>query len=320
MARLSTRLDDLHALLPNGTRVVYIDVPLHFNVGDLLINAGTERFFERSMITPVVRLTIFDICDIDQGTKGCIRLKTLFLDAMKNIPSNIPILLHGGGNIGDLYPEFQAMREAIIESFPSRRIIILPQSIHFDNELRQSLAIERMLRHADLHIFVRDRPSLDAIRAVAKDRGALLPDMAHALWSELTEYRSQEPSKSCLTMRRRDDETRLSIQGSRTFDWDDIVSSRDIWLSRLIRKSMYLGVDRTHRLPLWLWYRLRDRIIARAFHYFAAYGTIDTDRLHGLILGCLMARHVNFVDNRYGKLSRYVSEWLSCSPLVLPSL
>jgi exopolysaccharide biosynthesis predicted pyruvyltransferase EpsI len=41
-----------------------------------------------------------------------------------------PILLHGGGNFGDVWPGFQRFREQVIRESPNRRIIQLPQTIH----------------------------------------------------------------------------------------------------------------------------------------------------------------------------------------------
>ncbi len=320
MDRLSSQLDLLHVLLPKGTCVAYLDVPLYFNVGDLLINAGTERFFERSRITPVVRMTFFDVCKMDEASEGGVKLKTSFVNRMRRMSDEIPIVFQGGGNLGDLYPDLQGMREAVIKAFPNRRIVILPQSIHFDNASRQRRSLESMLSHSNLHIFVRDKSSLDAVQAVTAGRGALMPDMAHALWPEFVKYREGRASTRCLMMRRRDNETLSSPRGCLPFDWEDIVERREMLAWRSIRKAMHLGVDPTRRMPVWLWYRLRGHIIARALRTFTGYGNIDTDRLHGLLLGCLLAQQVAFLDNRYGKLSRYVSEWLSSSPLLYPSI
>ena len=73
---------------------------------------------------------------------------------------------------------------------------------------------------------------------------------------------------------------------------------------------MTLDLDPTHRVAVALWYRVRDRVIRRAVALFASHPRVETDRLHGLLLACLLGRPVTFHDNRYGKLSRYVAEWL----------
>jgi len=47
-----------------------------------------------------------------------------------------PVFIHGGGNFGDIWVAHQDFREAILERFPNRQIIQLPQSIHYDSPQR----------------------------------------------------------------------------------------------------------------------------------------------------------------------------------------
>jgi pyruvyl transferase EpsO len=63
-----------------------------------------------------------------------------------------------------------------------------------------------------------------------------------------------------------------------------------------------------------LWKIYRDDLVNRAVKSFQPYETIDTDRLHGMILGSLMGKQVVFGDGNYGKLHRYAKAWLSESP------
>ena len=44
------------------------------------------------------------------------------------------IFIHGGGNFGDLWPEHQQFREMILQRYPDRPVIQLPQSIHFQDK------------------------------------------------------------------------------------------------------------------------------------------------------------------------------------------
>ena len=44
------------------------------------------------------------------------------------------ILLQGGGNFGDLWQAHQSFRERVIQDFPHKKIIQLPQSIFFSEE------------------------------------------------------------------------------------------------------------------------------------------------------------------------------------------
>ena len=211
MAALARRLYGIVGAIPVGAEIVYVDVPLYFNVGDLLINAGTESLFRAMGVRPTVRLTLFDACAVDWKASS-VTLKPGFFRALRRAPSAAPIVLQGGGNLGDLYPELQGMREAIVAACPRRRVVILPQSLHFDDPARQDAGLRKMLAHDDLYIFLRDRPSLDAVRAVSPCHGTLMPDMAHALWEDLAGSRATPASVAGpLVMGRRDGERRAAV-------------------------------------------------------------------------------------------------------------
>ena len=91
-------LKQIAELIIDKQDVVYFDYPLHLNVGDLLIYAGTEQFFKDYDIRIRLRRSL-QAFDIDE--------------AKKYITPNTTILCHGGGNFGDLYPSIQKMREDI---------------------------------------------------------------------------------------------------------------------------------------------------------------------------------------------------------------
>lgn len=50
MIALKKKLDVIEKVVPSGSRVIYLDIPLHLNVGDLLIYKGTEQFLEKRNI------------------------------------------------------------------------------------------------------------------------------------------------------------------------------------------------------------------------------------------------------------------------------
>ena len=66
--------------------VMHLDIPCHSNIGDLLIDLGTEKFINDCNATCLERYSAFDIN----------RLKN------KQAASSTVLLLHGGGNFGDL--------------------------------------------------------------------------------------------------------------------------------------------------------------------------------------------------------------------------
>src|SRR3546814_7988516 len=103
------------------------------------------------------------------------------------------IVLHGGGNFGDLYPIHQEFRERIVEQFPRNRIVIMPQSIHFKNPARLAEDARRFAAHRNLTITVRDLDSERLVREHFSNLVHLVPDMAHQLWPD---QRSAQDRKS----------------------------------------------------------------------------------------------------------------------------
>ena len=125
---LKNKLAPIADLIKDKNDVFYLDYPLHLNVGDLLIYHGTEQFFTDHNIRVTLKRSEFDM-DIEE-------LK-------QKITPNTTILLHGGGNFGDLYPQHQNLRETIIRTFPNNRVIVLPQTLFYKNQetLEKSAAL-----------------------------------------------------------------------------------------------------------------------------------------------------------------------------------
>lgn len=136
MQRLSDLVAGIAGLVPEGRPAVYLDYPVHLNVGDLLIEAGTEQFFKHCGVNIVERRSAYDF-----GAA-----------ARQRVTPDSVILLHGGGNFGDLYPLHQQFREAVIAAFPQNRIVMLPQTLHFESPGALAACAGRFARHPDLHI------------------------------------------------------------------------------------------------------------------------------------------------------------------------
>ena len=321
MDRLSAALDAIAEPLPPGSPIAYLDYALHFNVGDLLINLGSEAFFERMGYDVKLRMSLFDLCRIDWEQPAEARLKPVALQRLRALPPKVALVLHGGGNFGDLYPEFQALREQVVRHCPDRRIVMLPQSLHFDDGAAQRRSLDRLLGHRDLHVFLRDAESLAVVQSHGSGHGRLLPDMAHALWqTHGWTPQPAAPDAPRLCLRRRDGEVGVPPPaGTHSLDWPDLVGAFDQFAFRAVRRTMHLDLDRRHRVAGRAWYAVRDRVVARARRLFTEHGEIVTDRLHGMILAALLERPVRYVDNSYGKLSRYARAWLGGSPLVAPA-
>src|SRR5690606_24697835 len=86
---------------------------------------------------------------------------------------------------------------------------------------------------------------------------------------------------------------------------------------RALRKWQTIDNPLRHWVPNYrLWRIYRDHLVRRAVERFRPYAVIDTDRLHGMILGALMSKEVRYSEGNYGKLQRYAGLWLARSDLV----
>ncbi|EJF08235.1 polysaccharide pyruvyl transferase family protein, partial [Pontibacter sp. BAB1700] len=89
------------------------------------------------------------------------------------------ILLQGGGNFGDLYDNHQNFRKNVIKRYKHNRIVMFPQSVHFNNEHNLKKELEVFNSHDELILCARDSYSFDFFNTYCKNALVLLmPDMA----------------------------------------------------------------------------------------------------------------------------------------------
>jgi pyruvyl transferase EpsO len=296
MESIKAELAVINKVIPSHSQIVYVDFPVYENIGDLLIMKGTEQFFKDYQIIVEKRFSIANF-----------RFK-------QQIPPNWIIVCQGGGNFGDLYPHFQSFREKIAVTYPNHRIVILPQTIHFQSEIKERQSMQLLNEHADLHLFVRDQFSYNRAKLYLK-HVQLSPDMAHQL------YPLQKPlggSKKVIGLFRTDDEWAEgmgSFQCDKTMDWPQLLNLWDVATIRLMVKAFQVNRLCGNIMPLQrIWYIIADRLITKAIHLYNDFGQVVTSRLHGHILACLLDKTNVLLDNSYGKNSSYYQAWTYALP------
>lgn len=298
LSELKRKLDSITEYFDPAKRIVYYDYPIYANnIGDLLIHLGTEQFFQEKNLSIWKR---FSMLDLPKQIRG--------------IDDDVVILCHGGGNFGDVWPHSQSMREDLIARYPKNRLVVLPQTVHFNSPANAERSLRRLAGHKNLHIFARDMVSEKFLREAGLS-ASCMPDMFHAMEGVL------EPSVSALhgvslRLCRTDHEVGGGVQSplsdDTTTDWRAMIGKPCLTLSR-IAQALLIGMRVTgiqsaanHRV----WYPVRDFALRRGIRYFSQYETIYTDRLHAMLLGLMLRRRVRAFDNSYGKLSSYYDCWL----------
>lgn len=159
--------DSLHTALGNIgllEQCALLDYPNHLNIGDHLIWLG-ELFY----LTDVLKTKIKYVANIQNFSP----------EEMEKQIGKSPILLHGGGNLGDLWPAYQKAREEIISTYRDRPIIILPQSIYFAHRDNLNKAADVFNSHPNLTLFARENYSYElAIKHFHQCRIIKAPDSA----------------------------------------------------------------------------------------------------------------------------------------------
>ena len=280
-----------------------VDFPDHPNVGDSAIWLGEAIYLRQKLGRHPSYACTFDTWSKDE-----------FLRA---VPTG-PIFFHGGGNFGDVWPNHHEFRLRLLSEFPDRRIIQLPQTMHFSSAENLKKAADIINSHGNFTIFVRDLPSLELAKKEFRAATFLCPDMAFCLGSQ---GRRVGVTRELLLLLRTDHERlerKLDVELPRFADLEDWLPERrgfGTWLfyKALIRtySSFFLQGRVPSRIDTHVqWYNcLASYRVGRGLKQIASSAYIVTDRLHTHILCILLNLPHAVLDNNYGKISRFIEAW-----------
>jgi pyruvyl transferase EpsO len=306
-ARLDAELRDVGL---QGRTVALLDWPHHTNSGDSAIWTGQVDTLRRLGARIAYRSSVADFSA--QRLREC-------------VPADGVVLLCGGGSFGDLYPATQRFRHVVLESLPDRRIVQLPQSLHFDDEPAAAGTRAAIAAHPDFTLMVRDHASLDVAQQLLGCEARLCPDAAFGIET----VRERDVSTARVWLMRGDIERAaqpvVDPEGLVT-DWPGTETpeqrSRGAVPGRLILQVLFrrerLDVGPVHVGDVLAqgFDPLARRRLARGLDLLGQGAVVVTDRLHGHILSLLLGRPQVILDNRIGKLSKFHSTWTSGTDVV----
>ncbi len=289
-------------LLEGYEKVALVDFPHHPNVGDSAIWLGEIELLSQLGIEPCYT------CDIHTYHPNTLR-RAIGPDGL--------ILIHGGGNFGDIWPYHQRLREQVVQDFPDHPIVQLPQSIQFN----ESSALERARRIFDAHprftLVCRDQHSHRFSQEHFQCRTLLAPDAAFFL--DLAALRAS-PDHDVMYLARSDVERPATplLDGKHTdlrilrSDW---LQETPTWIDRLaatltrqlnlrprLNPILRKPTSATYTPVAWNNVRRGCRLLSRG-------RVVVSDRLHAHILCILMGIPHCFLDNNYGKNRRFWTSW-----------
>ncbi len=314
VSHLGEKIDRvLEPHLPPGSRCALVDFENSSNVGDSAIWLGQTSYLRRANASVVYT------CDADTYSED--RLRTRLAGGI--------ILITGGGNMGDLYPAHQRLREQIIERFDQNKIIQLPQTISFRDKSNLERAKAIFDRHPNLTLLLRDKRSLEVARNEFRATSELCPDMAFAL-GKLS--RPGGPDHDVVWLGRSDDESSDAPTGAPAndvfrADWVAVppgspkprLGARATFRANSLLTRLVSGhPGRARRLSGLLsatFDPLARQRLERGCRLLSRGRVIVTERLHGHILGVLLGIPQVLVGDRYGKLQSFYETWTRDFPL-----
>lgn len=270
------------------TRVFLLDAASYNNLGDQAITYATSLFLK----------DLFgEDCYVEVSERDLLRN----LKYLKNVICSGDVLcLNGGGNMGTLYPRYEALRRKVIKAFPDNKIIIFPQTIDYENDSYGKRELKRSVKvyngHKHLVVCAREKRSFNFMRQLYKNV-VLVPDIVLYLNGRIVLERAEK--KDCVGICLRNDrESAISLE-QRNGIYSSIKEAGFI-VENLTTMSdshqMYMSSD--DRLDA-----LRTKL-----QEFSNYKCIITDRLHGMIFSFLSGVPCLVIDNRNKKVSGVLEE------------
>lgn len=303
IASLGDRIETaLGQVLPDLSAFALVDFPKHDNVGDSAIWLGEVAYLNARRVKPGYVCTFGDFSADD---------------LRRAVPAG-PILIHGGGNFGDIWPAHQAFRETLLAQFPDRQIVQLPQSLHFDSDEALKRTAAAIGKHGNFHLFVRDRRSYDIALNAFDCPVELCPDSAIYLGPLVRPVR---PSADLFCLMRMDRERTEASAAAVDFPKGAVIGD---W-TRLRRHARTL--NKVSSMPLnpflspmerkyQFYTALANRQLRRGTQLLSSGRVVLTDRLHAHIIALLLQIPHVVLDNSYGKVSGFVEQWTGASGLV----
>lgn len=263
--------------------VFLLGTPLHGNLGDQAITLAEMEFFARNG---------YRVIEIPSP------LVLPHLETWKEIIGKNRIYIHGGGFVGSLWPEEEAMLETVISAFIGNEIIILPQTVYFDNvDERVSHLNELLKRQGKVTLCARETYSYEfACRYLDGANVILVPDMV--LSANWFDNKAGTRNKVILCMRR---------------DLEKVITEETMDKLLSAVKTYYPDMEIVYTdtvIEGMVYPYMRKRVLKNMLSKLATARIVVTDRLHGMVLAA-MANSPSLVFSNCNYKVQGIYHWIS---------
>lgn len=270
--------------------IIVIGTPIHKNLGDHLIAQNEIEMLK-------------DICG---NNNPIVEIPTdVYFTCREKINRNIPnsstIVISGGGWMGDIWPDDERRLQEIIKDHSSKKIIVFPQTIYYDNLnenkdlLDASIQAFRSVEH--MYLFLRDKASYFFAKKYYESKNInvfLVPDIGLLDFKTNLNFTKKKNIILCL----RDDREKI-FNNEYIQIIEKVAKQRNYSISRMSTISK-------HSVPVWK----RKVIIKKLRKQIAESELMITDRLHGMIFSYTSGTKCIAFDNLSKKVSGVQSKWL----------
>lgn len=266
-----------------GNRIYLLGTPIHNNIGDSAI-AYSEILFLRACGYEPFEITTGEYAKCEK------RL-------LKRLDGKV-ICLHGGGNMGNLWPKEEILRRRILSSVKARSFIIFPQTFYYSNdESGRSMLDESKAYYNNpkVCIVARERKSFDLIKAAYPKADVMLtPDIVLSLTIFAGEM-NRERENALLVFR---NDVEKNVKDEMIEMIKSVISDEGM---RSVSTDMLADVS--------IRKKARKEVVENKLLQFSRSRIVVTDRLHAMVFAALTGTPCIVMGNCNHKVYG-VYEWI----------
>lgn len=271
----------------NRRLVFLIGMAEYNNMGDIAISYASQKYLRNIYGDSLVCLTENEFLANRTYVSGYISEADI-------------LILQGGGNISNLYPDQQKIRKKVIQSFQRNCIVIFPQSVYFTDDSSGCKEMKRTMKlysgHSKLYIMAREKNTYNFFKKhISDNRLLLVPDIVFTLSQTNQELKDRT---NITVILRNDSEKKADI------NYADI--SRRItalgYEEYSVRKYDTVIDHNVHKAEY-------ENSINEIMSVFMSSRLVITDRLHAMIFSYIANTPCIAIDNITGKVSNSY-EWI----------
>ncbi|MBO4894987.1 MAG: glycosyltransferase [Clostridia bacterium] len=277
-------LDDIMVFMNSRGKSVVFNTPTHGNLGDQAIVVAEKQLLNKHS------------CFYEVSAEHMNRNPTAAKLASKG---KKVVFVHGGGNIGYLWPEEEKRIRKIIQINQKRKVVVFPQTVTFDTSHTCGIDFLNKLKetycsHPDLTIFTREQISFDFLQKnMPQIKSILVPDVVLGM---------NVPLFNCVR-----NKILFCIREDREKSFEDLGAIKKIVLEKYPDIQVEYSDNVVYRI---IEPENREEEVYNRLKSFAEAKLVITDRLHGMIFAAITATPCIAFDNSNGKVSGVYDAWL----------